>query len=69
MRIKPEEYLEADGKHKKFGGVDNSGNIVVPNRLTLKWIPNYYFKFNEKQSVMVMYSLTTIFCILGLIIF
>ena len=69
MKMKPEEYLEADGKHKKFGGIDDIGIIVPPNRLTLKWIPNYYFKLNEKQSVMVLYSFTISFCLIGLIIF
>ena len=69
MKVKPEEYLEVDGKHKKFGGIDDSGFIVAPNRLTLKWIPNYYFELNEKDSVYVMYGITVLFCITGILIF
>ena len=30
--------------HKKFGKVSEKGYIVAPNRLTLKWIPNFYFR-------------------------
>jgi len=69
MKVKPEEYLEADGKHKKFGEIDDIGIIVPPNPLTLKWIPNYYFELNEKDSVYVMYGITVLFCIIGILIF
>jgi len=65
----PEIYLEKDGKHRKFGFVREDLKLEVPNRLTLKWIPNYYFNLNEVQSVYIMYSLTIIFCILGLYLF
>ena len=69
MKVKPEEYLEVDGKHKKFGEIDDIGIIVPPNPLTLKWIPNYYFELNEKDSVYVMYGITVLFCIIGILIF
>jgi len=69
IRIDPDNYLRPDGNHQKFGNVDPDGNLIVPNRLTLKWIPNFYFKMNEKISVRISYMFTIIFCILGLFLF
>jgi len=68
MRSRPDLYLEKDGIHKKFGSVNEKGILIVPNRLTLKWIPNYYFDLNEKQSVIICYGITFFFCVLGLIL-
>ena len=64
----PATYLESDGKHKKFGKVSKDGYIVVPNRLTLKWIPNYYYKIDENKSVFIIQSFTLLFCLIGLIL-
>ena len=69
MKTNPELYLEGDGIHRKFGYLNSEGYITVPNRLTLKWIPNYYFNLDEKTSVLVMYSVTLFFCSLGIFIF
>ena len=69
MKKDPENYLEDDGQHRKFGHVRKDGTIAVPNRLTLKWIPNYYWRLNEPKSVMVCYIFSILFCILGLIIY
>ena len=69
MKIAPSHHLDKHGNHTKFGSISESGAINVPSRLTLKWIPNYYFNLNEKQSTELMYCITAIFCILGLIIF
>ncbi len=69
MRVDKEHYLLEDGNHIKFGSISHDGNIDVPFPLTLKWIPNYYFRLNEIQSVLIMYIITTFFCVLGLIIF
>ena len=63
----PKEYLQSDGKHRKFGYVNEEGNLRVPNRLTLKWIPNYYFNLTEPQSTLICYSITVFFCLLSLI--
>ena len=68
FKLNPDEYLEADGNHKKFGTLDSNGFIQPPNRLTLKWIPNYYWKLNEPRSVLLMYIITLFFCITGLLI-
>ena len=35
IRKDPGNYLEKDGKHKKFGEVNEQGYLEVPNRLTL----------------------------------
>lgn len=69
MKWHAEEYLEEDGEHKKFGWVREDGTLEVPNRLTLKWIPNYYWRINEKQSTRIAYGVTLGFCLFGLIFF
>jgi len=69
MRKNPEEYLESNGKHKKFGEIREDGTLEVPNVLTLKWIPNYYYRLNEEQSTRICYSITLVFCITGLFMF
>ena len=68
MRRHPEEYLEEDGYHKKFGSLRRDGTLEVPNRLTLKWIPNYYWRLTEKQSTIIAYFVTVSFCLFGLFI-
>lgn len=69
MKKKPHAYLESDGRHKKFGKVSSDGTILVPNYLTLKWIPNYFYKINERNTVMIMYFITACFCISAILIF
>ena len=61
MKFDPSNYLEPNGKHKKFGKVEENGTIKVPNMLTLKWIPNYYFPITERDSTQIMYLITIIF--------
>jgi len=69
MRIDPENYVEIDGNHKKFGYVREDGILLVPNRLTLKWIPNYYWDLNESQTTFILYLITFLFCFIGILIF
>ena len=69
MKKDPEVYLIDGVNHQKFGKIDSDGIITVPNRLTLKWIPNYYFSLTELQSTNIMYSITIIFCLSGLFLF
>jgi len=69
MRKYPDKYLDEHGKHTKFGNLDEHGIIHVPNRLTLKWIPNYYFDLTEKQATLMLYAITMAFCGVGLLIF
>ena len=67
MRRYPNVHLNTEGHHTKFGSLSSNGTIQVPNNLTLKWIPNYYFELSEKQSTVISYFITLSFCIIGLI--
>lgn len=69
MKVDSSHHLDKSGNHTKFGNVTNEGIIEVPNRLTLKWIPNYFFRLTEPQSTRIMYVITIIFCLLGMVIF
>ena len=69
MRYKPNSYLERNGKHRKFGAIRHDGTLEVPNALTLKWIPNYFFNLTERSSVFVQYILTGTFCAISFIVF
>lgn len=55
-------------KAVKFGKIRKDGTIKVPNRMTLKWILPYYIPMTEKQTVLAMYGLTFIFCLIGFFI-
>lgn len=60
-------YWRARGLPKaKFGGVREDGTLVVPNKLTLKWILPYYFRLTEKQATYAMYALTAMFSFAGM---
>ncbi|UCD02962.1 MAG: UDP-N-acetylglucosamine-1-phosphate transferase, partial [Candidatus Aenigmatarchaeota archaeon] len=50
----------------KFGKIRADGTLEVPNNLTLKWVPNYYFRLTEQQSTFIMFLLTSIFGVMGL---
>ena len=65
----PLGYTNVEGSHSKFGSLNSDGTIKVPNRLTLKWIPNYYFNLSERDSTLFSYSITSTFCILALVFF
>ena len=69
MRTNSKIYLLDTGQHQKFGSVSKEGIIRVPNMLTLKWIPNYFFKMDEKSSTNTQYFITLAFCIIGVLIF
>ena len=69
MKLDSSNYLETTGLHQKFGSIKRDGTIKVPNCLTLKWVPNYFFRLNEGHSVLIMYLITLTFCFLGLIIY
>ena len=69
MKKNPELHINDNGEHTKFGFVNEDNILVVPNYLTLKWIPNYFIDTTERQSTIFCYFLTGIFCITGLLIF
>ena len=50
----------------KFGGQWKDGSLRVRNALTLKWILPYFYRLDERQSVMGMWVLTFIFCMISI---
>lgn len=52
----------------KFGELREDRTIKVPNPWTLKWTLPYYFRLTEHQSMWIMYILTTIFGVIGLLV-
>ena len=65
----PKKYLNQDRSHQKFGQLGKDECIDAPFPLTLKWIPNYYFRLDERQTTILMFIITLFFCIIGLVIF
>jgi len=54
--------------HVKHGSIRSDGTLEVPNPLTLKWIPPYYFRMTEKRATWIQYGITTAFCVAGLVL-
>ena len=52
----------------KFGKLRDDGTLEVPNPLTLKWVLPYYYRVTEKEAVLAMYAITTIFCAIALFV-
>jgi len=52
----------------KFGKLRKDGTIEAPTPLKLKFLLPYYFRLNEKQTVWILYAVTAIFCIIGLLV-
>lgn len=56
----------------KFGMLGKNGNIIAPNTMkykSLKFLVVSLFNLSERQAVLILYSFTAFFCIIGLIIF
>lgn len=56
----------------KFGKLSKDRTIIAPPSMkykSLKFLIVSWFKLTEKQAVLVLYMLTLIFCILGLVLF
>ncbi len=56
----------------KFGKVAADGTIIAPPSMkykSLKFLIVSWFKLKERQAVLVLYAITTIFCVIGLILF
>ena len=47
--------MENEGRHQKFGYVDESGIIRVPNRMTLKWSGDSYY-FSDSEKIIIDYT-------------
>ena len=54
--------------HVKFAKVQLDGAIKPPNKLTLKYLVAHYFKVRELRAILILYGITTIFGVLGLIL-
>jgi UDP-N-acetylglucosamine--dolichyl-phosphate N-acetylglucosaminephosphotransferase len=63
MKLKPNKY-----PHIKYAKVDKNNKVRPPNFLTVKYAICYFFKLTEKQAVILLYGLTIIFGIIGLLI-
>lgn len=61
------KFNPQDPKYKieKFGGLRPDGTLRVPNNFTLKWVLPHKYRLTEKQSVLFMYLVTIIFCVIG----
>ncbi|AKB71748.1 MraY family glycosyltransferase [Methanosarcina mazei] len=54
--------------HVKFGKVREDGTLEVPNALTLKWVLPYYYRLTERQATYAMFLLTSVFCVIGIML-
>jgi UDP-N-acetylglucosamine--dolichyl-phosphate N-acetylglucosaminephosphotransferase len=52
----------------KFGRIRADGTLEVPNNLTLKWVPPYYYRMTEQRATFIMFGLTTLFGVIGLLV-
>ncbi|WP_231585573.1 glycosyltransferase 4 family protein [Methanosarcina sp. WWM596] len=52
----------------KFGKIREDGTLDVPNALTLKWVLPYHYRLTEKQATSAMFLLTSVFCVLGILL-
>lgn len=66
-------YAELFRGYKKerniFGKLRKDGTIEPPDYPTFKWMPARYIKLNERQLTYIMYAITVVFCLIGLIFF
>ncbi|MCK5283684.1 MAG: hypothetical protein KAK00_09855 [Nanoarchaeota archaeon] len=59
-------------KDVKFGKVRSDGTIQAPPSMkykSLKFLIVSWFRLTEKQAVLVLYGITGLFCVIGLILF
>lgn len=67
MLIRQEREVGIYHHQIKFGKLRPDGTLEVPNRLTLKWLLPFHYRMTEKQSVLAMYGVTILFCVLGIL--
>ncbi|MFH0861083.1 MAG: hypothetical protein V1921_07770 [Candidatus Altiarchaeota archaeon] len=53
--------------HVKFARLREDGTIEPPNKLTLKYIVTHYFRVGELRAILILYGITTVFGIIGLL--
>lgn len=54
--------------HIKFAEVLPDGTIKPPNKLTMKYLVTSVFRVNEVRATYILYGITAVFCVLGLIL-
>ncbi|MEM4260313.1 MAG: hypothetical protein QXG00_03680 [Candidatus Woesearchaeota archaeon] len=52
----------------KFGKIREDGTIIPPTKYKLKFLLPYYFRLNEKQTTWILYGITALFCVIGLVV-
>lgn len=66
-------YIELIKGYKKkeniFVELREDGTVKAPSYPSLKWFPAYFFRLTEKQLTYIMYCITSIFCVIGLVFF
>jgi UDP-N-acetylglucosamine--dolichyl-phosphate N-acetylglucosaminephosphotransferase len=53
--------------HIKFAKVRWDGTLEPPNKLSLKYLVTFLFRVSELKATLILYGVTALFCILGLI--
>ena len=57
---------------RKFGGLRKDGTIRAPKTMkykSLKFLIVTWFRLTEQQATWILYGVTGIFCIIGLLLF
>ncbi len=57
---------------KKFGKLRKDGTVKAPRSMkfkSLKFLIVSWFKLNERQATWILYGITTVFCVVGIILF
>lgn len=54
--------------HIKFAEIQPDGTIKPPNKLTMKYYITSIFKVKEQTAVNILYGVTVLFCILGVVV-
>jgi UDP-N-acetylglucosamine--dolichyl-phosphate N-acetylglucosaminephosphotransferase len=56
----------------KFGSVRNDGTIIAPHQTrnkSIKFMLTYYFRMKERTAVLIMWAITIVFCMIGVVFF
>lgn len=69
MAVHCEMIRGYEKKANIFGKLRKNGTVEAPDYLTFKWVPAYYFMLTEKQLTYIMYFITIVFCVIGLVFF
>jgi len=54
--------------HIKFAKLRDDGTIEPPNKLTLKYAVAHYFRVRELRAILILYGITVVFGVVGLLL-